>query len=237
MNKHRVAVLLIACAGSAAVLTAARKEKTPTPPEPSLEQSVQAIMRAQENERQTGQTAGSLWSPAARLSDLSSDQRGRRVGDIITIRVNENASAVSTGTTKTARNSSIQSNVASLGGITRGTGPLANLAKLSTQTALDGQGTTTRDTTLTDTVSALVTQVLPNGNLVIEGTKHIGVNSENQTISVRGMVRPIDLDTLNSVSSTRIAQMEIRVNGKGIVADSVKRPFILYRILLGLLPF
>jgi flagellar L-ring protein precursor FlgH len=218
-------------------MTAAHKEKQSAPPEPSLEQSVQAIMQAQEAERQTNQTAGSLWSPAARLSDLSSDQRGRRVGDIITIRVNENASAVSTGTTKTARNSSVQSGVAALGGITSAAGRLANLAKLSTQTALDGQGTTTRDTTLTDTVSAVVTQVLPNGNLVIQGSKHIGVNSENQTISVIGMVRPIDLDTLNSVSSTRIAQMEIRVNGKGIVADSVKRPFILYRLLLGLLPF
>lgn len=239
MKCRQMAGLVMLCAGSAAHLTAAHKGKQAQqpPPEPTLEESVQAVMRAQESERQTGQTAGSLWSPAARLSDLSSDQRGRRVGDIITIRVNENASAVSTGTVKTARNSSVQSNVASLAGITNATGPLANLAKLGTQTALNGQGTTTRDTTLTDTVSALVTRVLPNGNLVIEGNKHIGVNSENQTISVRGMVRPIDLDTLNSVSSTRIAQMEIRVNGKGIVADSVKRPFILYRLLLGLLPF
>jgi flagellar L-ring protein precursor FlgH len=194
-------------------------------------------MRSQENERQTGQTAGSLWSPAARYADLAADLRGRRVGDIITIRVEESASAVSSGTMKTARNSSVNSSITAAAGLTRAAGPLANLAKLGTQTALDGQGTTTRGTTLTDTVSALVTQVLPNGNLVVEGVKHIGVNAESQTVSVRGMIRPIDLDTTNSVSSTRISMMELRVNGKGIIADSVKRPFILYRLLLGILPF
>jgi flagellar L-ring protein precursor FlgH len=63
------------------------------------------------------------------------------------------------------------------------------------------------------------------------------VNSENQTIIVRGVIRPIDLDTTNSVSSARIAQMEIQVDGKGIVNDAIHRPNILYRILLGLFPF
>jgi flagellar L-ring protein FlgH len=63
------------------------------------------------------------------------------------------------------------------------------------------------------------------------------VNSENQTITVRGVIRPIDLDTTNSVPSARIAQMELKVDGKGIVNDSIRRPNILYRILMGLLPF
>lgn len=228
------AAILLSC-GS---LLAAHKEKAPPPPpEPTLEQTVDALMKSQENERQKEQTPGSLFSPAARYADLASDLRGHRVGDIITIRVEENASAVSSGTVKTQRNSALQSNIAQLGGITRATGPLANLAKMGTQSSLDGQGTTTRGATLTDTMSALVTQVLPNGNLVVEGVKHIGVNSEAQTVSVRGMVRPIDLDTTNTVSSTRVSMMELRVNGKGIVADSVKRPFILYRLLLGILPF
>ena len=180
---------------------------------------------------------GSLWSPTAQFSDLSADLRARRIGDIVTIQVNENASAVSSGTVKTARNSSVQSNIAAAGGITRAVGPLANLAKVGTNTALDGQGTTTRDTTITATISAIVTQVLPNGNLVIQGAKNVSVNSENQMLAVRGIVRPIDLTTTNVVPSDRIAEMEIQVNGKGIVADSVKRPFILYRLILGLLPF
>ena len=181
--------------------------------------------------------SGSLWSPAARFSDLAADLRSRRVDDIVTITVQESASAVSTGTSKTSRNSSVQSNVASLGGITRATGPLANLAKLGTNTQLDGQGTTSRSTTLTTTVTARVTHVLLNGNLVVEGTKHVIVNSENQVITIRGVIRPIDLDTTNSVPSARLAQMEIQVNGKGIVNDAVRRPNFLYRLLLSLLPF
>jgi flagellar L-ring protein precursor FlgH len=82
-----------------------------------------------------------------------------------------------------------------------------------------------------------VTHVLRNGNLVLEGTKNVGINSENQTITVRGVIRPIDLDTTNTVLSARLAQMEIQVNGKGVVADAVHRPNILYRLLLGILPF
>jgi flagellar L-ring protein precursor FlgH len=82
-----------------------------------------------------------------------------------------------------------------------------------------------------------VTQVLPNGSLVIQGAKNVKINSENQVLGLRGIVRPVDLSNANTVSSDRIAQMELQVNGKGVVADSVRRPFILYRLILGLLPF
>ena len=122
------------------------------------------------------------------------------------------------------------------GGITRATGPLANLAKAGTTSALDGQGATTRDTTLTATISTVVTQVLPNGSLVIQGTKNVKINSENQVLALRGIVRPVDLSAANMVSSDRVAQMDLQVNGKGVVGDSVKRPFILYRLLMDILP-
>jgi flagellar L-ring protein precursor FlgH len=180
---------------------------------------------------------GSLWSPSARFSDLAADLRARRVDDIVTIVVQESASATSTGTTKTSRTSSAQSNIAALGGVTRALGPLANLAKLGGSTTLDGEGATSRQTTLTTMVSARVTHVLSNGNLVVEGTKNVNINSENQVITIRGVIRPIDLDTSNSIQSARLAQMEVQVNGKGVVNDAVHRPNILYRLFLGLLPF
>jgi flagellar L-ring protein precursor FlgH len=180
---------------------------------------------------------GSLWSPAARFSDLAADLRARRVDDIVTILVAESASATSTGESKTSRNSSAQANIAALGGITKTTGALANLLNLGSSQALDGEGATSRQTTLTTTVSARVTHVLANGNLVVEGTKNVTINSENQAIVIRGVIRPIDLDTTNSIQSARLAQMEVLVNGKGVVGDAVRRPNILYRILLGLLPF
>jgi len=71
----------------------------------------------------------------------------------------------------------------------------------------------------------------------VEASKDIQVNSENQTITVRGVIRPADIDPTNSVQSTRVGQLEVHVNGKGVVGDAIKRPFILYRILMGLLPF
>jgi len=82
-----------------------------------------------------------------------------------------------------------------------------------------------------------VIALLPNGNLVVRGQKELSVNSEHQIITIQGVVRPADLSPVNSITSDRVAQMEVHVDGKGVVGDAVKRPFILYRLLLGLLPF
>jgi flagellar L-ring protein precursor FlgH len=228
-------ILLCSAAGGALAAPKSNKKDQPKPPS-ALDKYIE---QASLPEITTGPTVptGSLWTPAAWFSDLAADQRSRRVDDIVTIAVNESASAVSTGAVKTSRQSSANSSITALAGLTKATGPWANLANLGGQTTLNGQGTTSRTTTLTTVISARVTHVLRNGNLVVEGTKIVGINSENQTITVRGVIRPIDLDTTNTVPSARLAQMEIQVNGKGVVADAVHRPNILYRILLGILPF
>ena len=181
--------------------------------------------------------AGSIWSQNALFSNLGMDLKASRVDDLVTIVVNETFSAVATGDVKTARQSQAQASVAAAGGITKTTGPLANLVKSNTQTSLQGQGSTSRGAVLTATLSARVTHVLPNGYLVVEGTKNVKVSSENQVVTVRGVIRPVDLDTTNTIASERIAQMEIQVNGKGVINDSIRRPNILYRLLLGILPF
>jgi flagellar L-ring protein precursor FlgH len=213
-----------------------KKSRLKKAPEPSpLDRYVTEAENAQA--AASGEPNGSLWTPAARLSDLAMDLRAHRVNDIVTILVNEKASAVSSGTVKTSRTSSVNSSIVNAAGVLKATGPLANLAKLSSDTQLNGNGTTTRDTSLTTSLSARVTRVLPNGYLVIEGTKNVGVNTESQMVSVRGVIRPIDLDNTNVIASDHIAQLDVRVNGKGIVGDAIRRPNILYRILLGLLPF
>jgi flagellar L-ring protein FlgH len=182
-------------------------------------------------------TPGAIWVSGSRLADAARDVRASQVDDVLTVVVAESASAVSTGATKTSRVSSTNNSITSLGGIKNPTGPLANLASTAGDTELNGSGSTSRTTTLSTTLTARVTHVLPNGGLVVEASKDIQINSENQTILVRGVVRPADIDPTNSVPSTRLGQLEIRVNGKGVVGDAIKRPFILYRILLGLLPF
>jgi flagellar L-ring protein precursor FlgH len=182
-------------------------------------------------------TPGSAWNPTSRLTDLGSDLRARLVDDMVTILVAERASAVSTGATKTARQSQVKSAVTAAGGVTRASGPLANLAAVNTATQLDGNGTTSRDTTVATTLAARVVAVLPNGYLVVQANKEIEVNSERQLITVRGVVRPVDLSPGNVVQSNNLAQLEVHINGKGVVGDAIRRPFFLYRLLLGLLPF
>jgi flagellar L-ring protein precursor FlgH len=114
---------------------------------------------------------------------------------------------------------------------------LSRLAGLSSNSELNGEGATTRETHLSTSLSARVVHVMSNGNLVIQGTKQITINDETQTVVLRGIVRPVDIDTGNAILSERIAEMEVRVNGKGVVGSAIRRPFFLYRLLLGILPF
>lgn len=186
-----------------------------------------------------GTSAGSTWSNYSVMTDLTRDPRASRIDDVVTIVVAESASAVSTGATQTARKSSANTSVTGIPGIksAAATALLSNLAKMSGDTELNGQGTTSRTTTLNTQLTARVIHVLPNGFLVIEGTKNVQVNSEWQTVSVRGVVRPADLAADNTVPSARIAQLEVKLDGKGVVNDAIHRPNLLYRILLGILPF
>ena len=235
MNRRGLIIffcLITFCAGAS---NDGKKKKAP--PEPSPLDKYISEASKDSSLPEASHPPGSVWSQNALFANLGMDLKATRVDDLVTIVVNETFSAVATGDVKTSRQSSAQASIKAAGGITRATGPLANLANTSTQTALQGQGETSRGAVLTATMSARVTRVLPNGYLVIEGTKRVQVSSENQIVTVRGVIRPVDLDTTNSIPSQRIAQMEVQVNGKGVINDSVHRPNVLYRILLGLLPF
>jgi flagellar L-ring protein precursor FlgH len=184
-----------------------------------------------------GSSPGSLFTPSGRLADAIRDLRASQVGDLVTIGVNENATAAASGVTSTSRKSAAKNAITSLAGTLGAGNPLANLADLSGTQQVQGSGQTSRNLALSATLSARVVDVTPNGTLVIEGVKDVAVNSERQTIVVRGLVRPTDLSAANTVLSTQVANLQVQVNGKGVVGDAIKRPFVLYRILLGLLPF
>jgi flagellar L-ring protein precursor FlgH len=227
------AVLLCSfCAAGGAFKKKKPSDETPTPLQRYVTEAIQ-----NNNATQAARSPGAIWSANAMYTNLGLDLKASRIDDLVTIVVNEKVSAVATGDVKTQRTSTAQSSITAAGGLTRSAGPWANLAKTNTNTQLQGTGTTSRGATLTATVSARVVNVLPNGYLVVEGTKRVQVNSENQMITIRGVVRPVDLDPTNAVPSDRVAQMEVQVNGKGVVNDSIRRPFFLYRLLLGLLPF
>jgi flagellar L-ring protein FlgH len=234
--KPRILSLLLVCAALCSA-SDSKKKKTQTPPEPSpLDKYISDAYRDNKLP-EAAHPPGSTWSQNALFSNLGLDLRASRVDDLVTIVVNETFSAVANGDVKTQRQSTAQSNIAQLAGITKATGPLANLLGTNTQTQLQGTGETSRGAVLTANMSARVTHVLPNGYLVVEGTKRVQVSSENQVITVRGVIRPVDLIPPNTITSNLIAQMEIQVNGKGVINDTIHRPNILYRILLGILPF
>lgn len=222
--------------GLASGVPLAGKSKPPAAPQPSpLDRYV-----SEAEARSAGtaaSTPGSIWQPGSRLADAARDVRASQVDDVLTVIVAEQASAVTSGVTKTQRTTSTKNSVTAVAGVTRATGPWANLLGASGDTQLNGQGTTSRTTTLNTTLTARVTHVLPNGALLIEATKDVQINSERQTITVRGVVRPADIDPTNSVQSNRLGDIEVRVNGKGVVGDSIRRPNFLYRLLLGVLPF
>jgi flagellar L-ring protein precursor FlgH len=236
MQSHSVGIHLLAAGCLVLTASAATPKKTKVVEPSPLDRYIQeATQRTVAPANQV--SSGSLWSPTSRLTDLATDVRAAHVDDLLTVLVTERASAIAKGTTKTSRQSSAKASVNALGGITNKTGPWQNLADASSNTQLNGDGTTSRETSLSTTLSARVTHVLPNGYLVLEGAKDVMVNSERQIVTVRGVVRPVDLSPGNIIRSDQIAQLEIKVNGKGVVGDAIRRPFILYRILLGLLPF
>ena len=181
------------------------------------------------------QDNGSLWSSGAPLAELGRDLRAWRQHDLLTIIVFDRASATAAGTTNASRQSQTSAGISAAYGATKL--PLAQLAGANADTSLQGEGTTSRSLVLSTTLTARVTHVLPNGDLVVEGTKQTEVNSELQSVTIRGVVRPVDITALNQVRSDRLAFLEVKINGKGVVGDAVRRPFFLYRILLGLLPF
>ena len=183
------------------------------------------------------QSPGSLFTASGALSNAARDVRANAPGDIVTIVVSDQASATVTGGTNTSRQSTGNAQISSLAGTLAAGNPLGSLLDFSNERKLQGQGETTRAMTLTTTISARVVATTLNGLLVLEGTKQTVVNSERQTIVVRGLIRPVDVTPGNIVRSDQISDLTLEVNGKGVVNDAIKRPFVLYRILLGLLPF
>ena len=225
---------MVALLLAATVHSAAKKPKKSSEPT-ALDKYLQEALKQPVAPVQS--SAGSLWSSASRLTDVGSDVRAAQVDDLVTIVVNEQASAVASGDTKTSRASAAASQITALAGPKSPGGALSNLLNLTGSQSLNGSGSTSRGSTITATLSARVTAVLPNGYLVLQGTKDVLVNSEHQIVTVRGVIRPADLSPGNIITSNQIAQMEIHIDGKGVVNDAIKRPFILWRLILGLLPF
>ena len=175
---------------------------------------------------------GSLWS-AERGMSLFTDIRAKRVGDTVTIRIVEDPEAAVSANTKTSRSSGLSGKLVANSTQSNGVDAAINS---TLDTSYDGKGTSDRDGHVNAYITAMVINVLPNGNLFISGKRQIKVNHELQYITISGIIRPEDVTPNNEVSSTYIADARIAYSGVGPVSDN-QSPGWLARILSYVWPF
>jgi len=185
----------------------------------------------------------SLFSTDAR--GFFKDQRAHKVGDILTVLVTIDDSAKISNTTARTRTAANKANVgATLGGIFNGGGGTAvgtdvsPTGDISTGSSLTdgGNGSVNRNEKVQTSVAVVVTQTLPNGNLVIEGHQEVRVNFEVRDLIIQGIVRPEDIQSDNTIESEKIAEARISYGGRGQITD-VQQPRYGQQIADAILPF
>lgn len=170
----------------------------------------------------------SLWRAGARA--FFKDQRASKIGDILTVSIDISDKAKVDNATTRTRNDSEKADLTSLLGyeatlskfLPNSVNP-ASLASLGSTSKAAGSGTVDRQETVALTVAALVTQVLPNGNLVIQGRQEVRVNNEVRELYINGVVRPEDISNANTIKHTQIAEARISYGGRGQISD-VQQP-------------
>jgi len=188
---------------------------------------------------QADYSAGSIWQ--AHSMSLTDDYKARRRGDIVTIIITENASASKEAKTDTSRASTVNAGIPNFMGLERAgfiknNLDLSNLMNADVKSSYAGSGSTSRQETLNASISAKVIDVLPNGNLQVEGRRNVKVNNEDQVIIIEGTVRPADIGPNNTVNSIYVADARISYSGKGIISDR-QSPGWLMNIVDKLWPF
>jgi flagellar L-ring protein FlgH len=165
--------------------------------------------------------ANSLWRNGSRA--FFKDQRAHQVGDLLTVTVNITDQANFANETQRDRNSKEDSGITNIGAGVFSAGAqrtlTGRLLTTDSTSQFDGKGSIQRQETLQTNVAGVVTQVLPNGNLVVEGRQEIRVNYEIRELIVAGIVRPEDIQSDNTIDSTKIAQARISYGGRGQIFD------------------
>ena len=180
-------------------------------------------------------STGSLWVENGPASYWSSDLRAARPNDVLTIHIDELHSASGDAETQTSRDTAHSAQIGALLGIVNA-GANEDLINALTKSTFSGGGKTGRSGRVTATVPAMVRKVLPNGALYVEGHRVVLINKEEQHFYISGVVRPEDIDTSNTVRSSRLADAQIEITGRGVVSEK-NSPGWLSRILDYVWPF
>jgi flagellar L-ring protein precursor FlgH len=182
----------------------------------------------------------SLWRTGSRA--FFKDQRAARIGDLVTVKVNVTDKANLNNETKRSRSNAEGFGLPNAFGLESNTAVAAaglaadKLLNATSTSSSDGAGSVQRNETVTTNIAAIVTQVLPNGNLVVEGKQEIRINFEVRELIVAGVVRPEDIESDNTIDSSKIAQARIAYGGRGQITD-VQQPRYGQQVIDVLLPF
>ena len=219
----------------------------PVPPPPTAES-----IEAQNAARAAAYQENSLYVAGTGLNGLFLDTKARWAGDIVTVKIEESSSATNKANTNTSRDSSLSAGIDAFFGVEnwwqdkvlRWMG--SNMPKVnpfgsasvkgSMQSEFEGDGSTTRSGDLTAYITCRVTEVLPNGNLRIVGTREVMVNHENQVIILSGVIRPRDIGNDNIVRSIFVSDAKIAYSGTGVIDDR-QRPGWMANFLNVVWPF
>ncbi|MDB5511987.1 MAG: flagellar basal body L-ring protein FlgH [Enterovirga sp.] len=184
--------------------------------------------------------ANSLWRTGSRA--FFKDQRAQQVGDIVTVKVQVTDKANLDNETKRSRTNNESFGAGNLFGAESKIGKVlpgataGALVNADSSSSSEGAGSVARKEELTTSVAAVVTQVLPNGNLVVEGKQEIRVNFEVRELIVAGVIRPEDIEGDNTIASTKIAEARIAYGGRGQITD-VQQPRYGQQVMDIVLPF
>src|SRR5277367_6634067 len=169
----------------------------------------------------------SLWRTGSRA--FFKDQRAHQIGDILTVKVNINDTAQFANETQRSRSTTEDTAITNFLGANTITAPHpplpGSLLQSNGNSSTDGKGSINRQEELQTNVAAVVTQSLPNGNLVIEGKQEIRVNFEVRELIVAGIVRPEDIDSDNTIDLPKIAEARVAYGGRGQITDFQQPPY------------
>ncbi|NNM71631.1 flagellar basal body L-ring protein FlgH [Enterovirga aerilata] len=206
--------------------------------DPTAQPGYKPVRMPMPNPQPSSYAANSLWRTGSRA--FFKDQRAQQVGDIVTVQVKVTDKANLDNETKRSRTSGDKLGVPNFFGVESknvlpGSDP-SSLVSSNSTTTTEGTGSIARKEELVTNVAAVVTQVLPNGNLVVEGKQEIRVNFEVRELIVAGIIRPEDIQADNTVDSTKIAEARIAYGGRGQITD-VQQPRYGQQVMDIILPF
>lgn len=185
-------------------------------------------------EKYAGKKA-SLWRTNSSFATMYRDPRASTINDIVTIQISESSTASNKADLTTSKKTSLAMGIDNFLGLEKQINLNSDfdntkMVGSSTTNSHEGEGETTRETTLSAYISARVIDVQPNGNLVVEAKKEVIVNKEKQIAVLTGVIRPRDISYDNVIASNKIADMQIKFSGKGPVSRQTKRGWLSWLI-------